>query len=206
MNDKVVLGWAYLSIPEKIEKARHIVASMNNNAAFPTPSPALTQIADVIDALHTAYNNGSKLSRAQTALVKDKADLLGKLMKQLAAYVEVTANGNAAVILTAGMNIREINSSHPLTVHASNGNLHGEVKLTTAITPHAVYVWQVSPDPFVSDATEGATVSWKQLTISTLAKVVLPNFQPGVKYWFRVAPIVRNVQGDWSDPISLIVQ
>lgn len=194
-----------MSVLEKIEKARYIVSVMTNNVHFPSPLPDLPSVTASIDALEQAHANAQYRSPAETAIMHDKEETLEVMLNQLAAYVEFIAKGDDAIILSAGMEVRQQKGKKPQDFSVSNGKKEGEVILTTATTPRASYAWEVSTDPFPDESSQLVN-SWKPAKISTVAKVTISNLKPGIKHWFRVAPIVREEQAEWSDPISIIVK
>ena len=45
-----------------------------------------------------------------------------------------------------------------------------------------------------------------KVKITTVAKITVGTLTPLQKYWFRVATIVKDVQGAWSDPVSIVAK
>lgn len=204
MKLKIRLGLGNMSIPLKIGTARNIVNRITGNPNFTTPVPALAAVTDSITALESAYNTSRKSGPAQTSVMYDKEEILDKLLTQLASYVEFTADGDETIALSSGMNLKNKVTSHPYMFGIVNGKQEGEVKLTTLVKPRATYIWEICVDPFPTFSAVGNN-AWKQLKITTLAKVTVGNLTPAQKYWFRVATVVKDVQGSWTDPLSIIV-
>jgi hypothetical protein len=208
MKARANLGLSKLSIPAKIEKARHMVTAMTGNSSFTTPVPALASVTTAINTLETAYNAAQGAGPLQTATMRDKEAILDNLLSQLVNYVEVAANGVEAVILSAGIDVKSKGGRSAATFTADDGEHSGEVVLHTrsAGAARASYIWQVAPDPLPNElTTPSATSTWQQLGVSVRASFVANNLVAGVKYWFRVAVVGKNGQSTWSDPISKVV-
>ena len=66
---KVKMGFYGLSVPEQIERARHIHDEMTGNTNYTTPVPALTIVDGAITALETAYNNSRGRDKNEVAIM-----------------------------------------------------------------------------------------------------------------------------------------
>ncbi len=198
------LGLAKLSIPKKIEKARQVVKAMSANPVFVNPLPGLATVTTATDELESAYNDAQNGGPAQTAVMYAKEAKLDRLLTQLGNYVEIIADGDEAIILAAGINVKGkgVRQANKFTV--TDGDQEGEAILVTPVKPRASYVWQRSVDPLPTEPPEAANGSkWEQIGITTVATLTVDSLMPGTKYWFRVAPVTNTGQGLWSDPISL---
>ena len=207
MKAKVSLGLAKMPIPLKIEKARHIVTAITGNVSFPTPFPTLASITTAINALETAYNAAQGAGPAQTATMHDKEVIVNNLLSQLANYVEMTANGVEAVILSSGMGVKRPATHRPFTFTVRNGEHEGEVILQSEVTRNASYLWEISTDPLPTEPPAAPNASsWKPAGSSKQATFHINGLVARTKYWFRVATITSAGQGLWSDPVTIIVQ
>jgi hypothetical protein len=202
MKLKVSLGLADMTTSEKIEAARQFVTSMTGNANFTTPFPSLTTVTNAANALEVAYNNAKVGGPEQTALMYDREEALDKELVQLGSYVEYIANGNEAIILSANMNVKKKGQGQPFVLKVTNGADTGEVIITCPSIPGAAYKWQIKQNPLNTTDDSG----WNDLKTITIAKTTVSGLSPGAKYWFRVATIIKENAGDWSDPVSIIVQ
>jgi hypothetical protein len=202
MKSKVTLGLANMTTLEKIETTRQYVIKMTGNANFTTPVPSLATVTAAVNTLEVAYNNAKTGGQQQTAIMYDKEEMLDKDLNQLAAYVEYTANGDRSIILSAGMNIKKNGKGASYILDAQNGENSGEVILTCPSLKGSAYVWQIKQNP-LNTTDDG---NWNALKTATVAKIIVTDLTPGAKYWFRVSNIVKDVEGDWSDPVSIIVQ
>ena len=103
---KVVLNLKQYTILEKIEKGRLQRNAIDLNPSFPNPDPTLIVVKGVIDGLETANNNveaTKQLLIEQYAILNQKEILYDDTMTKLGNYVENTANGDVAKILSAAM-------------------------------------------------------------------------------------------------------
>ena len=204
MKARISLGLSKLSVPEKIEKARHIVTAMTGNANFTTPLPTLANVSTAINTLETAYNAAQGAGPAQTSIMRDKETILDNLLSQLANYVEIAANGSEAIVLSSGMQLRGKGGRPTSGFTVEDGEHSGELVLHTKSEARTSYVWQMSSDP-VPTSPPAANHNWQQIGVSTQAAFIASDLIAGIKYWFRVATVSKDGQSPWSDPISKIV-
>lgn len=198
----VVLGLSKLTIPQKIEFARFIVTSMTGNANFTTPNPALLTITTNANALETAHIAAKGGGKDETAAMHAKEQLLDLSLKLLAAYVEGIANANPAnaeaIALSSGMNTKKNASPRPNGFRVEHGKNAGEVNLRTNADDRAVFVWETTTTP-------DDEATWTTLNSSTRAHYLATGLNSGTRYYFRVAKIDKDGQGDWSNVLNIIV-
>ena len=207
MKARTRLGLAKMSIPKKIEKARQIVTAMGNAPIFVTPVPVLAEVTTATNELEDSYTAAKNGGPALTAVMYDKEEKLDSLLAQLGNYVEIVANGDDAVILAAGMDVKGKASRQAFQFSAVDGDHEAEAILQAPVTARASYIWQKSADPLPSDPPALANGSkWELVAVTTLATVTASDLVSGIKYWFRVAAVTSAGQGLWSDPISLRAQ
>lgn len=192
---------------DKVSKGRHIVASMTNNAGFPTPSPALAEVTAALDELDksVAAIQTAKSEVATRVLAQDGAETkVNQLLTQLAGYVESVAGTDDTLITSAGMETRSSASAPqapavPQGLSATASEHEGQIILTwKAITNARSYAIEGSQDPTTSN-------SWTHFGVATSAKQTIPNLTSGKRYWFRVAAIGAGGQSGWSEPATKIV-
>ncbi len=102
----VKLGLARKSVPDKIEMGRSVKSAMTGNANFATPSPTLAELGTATDNLETAKNEAELGSHEAVQEMYAKEFEFDAVMTNMGKYVETTAKNNPAVILSAGMQIR----------------------------------------------------------------------------------------------------
>jgi len=200
------LPTAVLGMPKPISLllvyAENIVTRMTGNAHFPTPAPTLasvnTHIGDlrVAEAAALARTKGAATVRNQkrTALVSD--------LQALRAYVQTVADADpanaAAIIESAGLAVRKTATHHARTLTAKPGSVSGVATVTAKVVARrASYEWQYSTDGGKTWITAPATLQ---------AKTTVSGLVAGSTVQFRSRTVTKTGEGDWSQPVSLMIQ
>lgn len=203
---KVKLNIKGLSVPEKIARARQIVAAMTGNDNFPTPQPSLAQVTGSTNELEAAYNVAQAArqeAKARTTILNEREEAVDRILFQLAAHVESVSGDNEQLIQSAGMDIRSAPTSTgalpaPEALNATQGDIEGELDLSwDKVAKARSYVIEQSADPITSS-------SWSHAAVSTKSQATIGGLQSGTKYWFRVASVGTQGQSGWSNPASKI--
>ena len=203
---QIKLNFSRLSIPEKVARARQIVASMTGNAHFTTPQPTLVAITDAADQLEAAaadVQTTRQQAKAKTTIQNTKEDALDKLIAQEAGYVTAVAGGDEAIIQSAAMDVRAAPGAsaipaQPQALGATAGDHDGQMDLSwDPVITATSYVIETSPDPPTG-------TSWKHLGVSTKSSFTVTNLISGSRVWFRVAAVNAAGQSGWSDPATKI--
>ena len=205
---KAKLGLDKLNSDGLVANATTIKTAMTGNAHFTTPNPTLTAVGTATTTLQTkiaAYN--AALTAVDTAMAdRDAADAaLRLLLVQLAAYVDNISGGDATIIASSGMDVRNGNGSIGSIAQVMNlvvkaGVNDGELAASWKLSRGAIaYEVQSSVDPITPD-------SWVHKMTAGRTDAVVNNFTSGTKQWLRVRAIGANNQaGPWSDPASKTV-
>lgn len=210
---KVALNLAEMTIPQKIEKGRHIVTEMTGNSNFGgdagTITPPLAEISTAVDELETAHDKAQGGGTAQTAIQHEKETVLDNKLTQLGHYVEDVANDNPetaeSIALSAGMEVKHESESvgelaAPENFSAKNGANEGDMKLNcNKVDGASAYIWLACLDPI-------DPASWFMMedhkSLSTASRFTWEGLTPGLKYHFKVAAIGAAGRGPWSDTAS----
>jgi hypothetical protein len=131
-------------------------------------------------------------------------DGLRAMAMQLAGYVDLTANGNESMILSAGLNVRAAKTPQSVPSQAANlsltaGDNEGSLDVHwDPLNNGKSYEVQASADPFTptSFATHD-TVTKSSTTLTSLTS--------GSRMWVRVRAINSAGKGAWSDPAVKVV-
>ena len=145
-------------------------------------------------------------SRAQ----RDSArQTLTDLLKRLAPYLELIAQGDTGMLATTGYGLRQ-NAVHntgnnPLPASAdfrvAHGAKSGTLNVQVARLPGAgsYEVHTAQGDPAVER-------SWQHAVSSvTASHISVEGLTPAQSYWLRVRGINSYGGGVWTDPVSVIV-
>jgi len=190
------------SVPGLIVYAQNIVKRMTGNPSFPNPAPTLAAITAAIDELQAAEAAAIARTKGAAAARNDKRKALVAILEQLRAYIQLTADadeGNGpSIIQSAGVAVRKTPTRHARIFAAKPGRVSGVATVIAASAGHrASYEWQYSTDG-------GKT--WVAAPTTLQAKTSVGGLVPGATVQFRHRPVTRAGEGDWSQPVSLMVQ
>lgn len=195
---------ATLRMPRRVKDtiafAKSVATAMTQNASFPSPNPPLATLdadiaaLDVAEAAVLARTKGAAQAR-NVKLATVRSDL-----EQEKAYVQHVADSNPsqaeAIIQSAGMFVRTV-TLHPKSVLAvKQGVVSGTAHIVAKAAGHrASYEWQSSTDQ----------KTWTQLPVTLQAKTDVLALTPGTTYYFRVRPVTKDGEGNWTQVVSLLV-
>ena len=186
------------------DKVTAILQWMANNPAYPTPLPTLALVQTAFDAYKVAAADAVQGGVQNTAIRDARRAELVSLLRQLAAYVSATANGDLEKLLSSGFPVQKPGRSPigplpaPDAPAVAQGPVSGALKATAAPVRGAyAYNWSVAlesaPDKDVQSAqTTGARASFSGLT-------------PGQVYVVSLNAVGAAGVSDWSDYGSLMV-
>ena len=201
---KIKLNLRGMSVTDKVQYVRQIIAAMTGNANFPTPEPPLADITTAVNGLETAFNAANTARQnavSLTSAMDDEEQALNALVMKLANYVENKSDGDEAKIQSAGMSVKSkpapIGSlPAPDNFLATAGDNEGEAYLSCKPVHGAnSYTARYCKDPITPEG-------WKPAGISTKSSMIVKGLTSGDKYWFQVAAVGAAGQGPWSDPAT----
>lgn len=204
MKRQIKIGISGLNAAELIKKTDDIVMAMTGNANFPTPTPDLADITAANTELKNAAAQAGFGDRRAIYERNDKQAVVADLMRQLATYVALIANGDGAIIASSGFEVRRLPEpmpqlERPLNFVANRGVHEGSAELEwKSVRGSQTYLIEVTTtDPATSDAV------WITAAITTRVKHSITNLDRGTYYWYRVKAIGRNTTSAFSD-VSLL--
>jgi hypothetical protein len=179
-----------------------IVHAMTNNPAFPTPVPALAALSAAVSDLQAAETVALTKAKGTAAARNDKRAVVVSLLQQLRGYVQAIADATpengATIIQSAGMPVRKIPQRAARVFAVKPGEVSGAVKVTATIAARrASYEWQYSVDG-------GKT--WVGAPATLQAKTTITGLPAGTTAMFRYKTVTKTGEGDWSQPIALLVK
>lgn len=196
MSVKSKLELNLLGDQEVIDLGRLIVTSMNANATFPAPDPALKDITTEIDAFGKLLEQRADLlQKAQTLTLQIRAtrnQIEGDLNAE-SIYVDGVVEGlppedEAAAIKSAGMGTAaQSGTSIGLLpkvdgLIATQGDLDGGIDLSWNPVKRGlkIYLVELTDDP-------GGQTGWRFAKNATKSKTAITGLVSGKRYWFRVS-------------------
>jgi hypothetical protein len=203
---RVKLNLRELSVTELSARLRQIATAMTNNPNFTHPQPPLADMLAAADTMDIAYTNHQIARQAVTTtqtILRESQDVVERLLRQEAAYVESISGDDEKVILSAGMGVRSASSSSvpvttPTGLNGTAGDREGEIDLNwDKVKGAKSYVIERSLDPPTATSYSHAAVSLK-------SSMTLTGLTSGTRYWFRVGAVMTGGQSGWSDPTTKI--
>ena len=205
MNKNTHTPIAILNLPTRVQPvityARAIVTAMTANPHFPAPVPALTAVTTATDDLQVAETAALTRAKGTFAIRNEKRAALVTLLKQLLGYVQTVADADVetgtSIIESAGIAVKKAAVRKPRVFEARPGPVSGSVKVIAPTAGgRAFYEWEYSLDGGKTWVTAPATMQ---------ATTTVAGLTPGATVQFRYRPGTKNGEGDWSQPVSLIV-
>jgi len=154
-------------------------------------------VADATDAA-----NVHALSRAKGAREARDACLaeLFDDLRALKAYVQTVADAHPqeaeAIIVSVGMSVKHPSPRNKPLFQAVNGRVWGQVHLIARWAgDRAVYSWQFGQDG----------VTWEDAPQTLQARTTLSGLTRGLTYWFRMRVLTKDGEGDFGEPVSLLI-
>jgi hypothetical protein len=197
---------AVAKIPTKgqalITYTHALIAALTNNAHIQTPNPPITTLSGLLTTFETA--EAATVSRTKgTVGTRNaaKAALVSAIRTEVAtiqAAADADPENAQAIITSASLSVRKV----PIRVKAPFAVKEGSVSGTAVLTVKSAgrnssYDWQMSVDG-------GKT--WTDLPSTTRVKTTVAALPTAATVMFRFRSLTPAGQGDWSQPISLLVK
>jgi hypothetical protein len=177
---------------------------MKNNVNFPSPVPTYAEVEAAWAAFSESLPLARSGSRSSIATKNANKAVFAQKLQRMATYVNLTAMGDAAVLLTSGFVLEKENGAHvepetPQDILVMNGLNSGDMMIGVGIAVGAKsFIFQYTTDPVTEKSvwvSEG----------STLKRHTFRNLVPGSRLWFRVIAVGIGAQQRISKAIEAIV-
>ncbi len=201
-KDKVVFDFIRLTPNEKPEFGTNVIQKMTGNLRFPTPDESLENLKIKNDLIQSRSATALSGGKEATMLLHQAIEDWDDAMRKEANYVDRIADGDGAVILSAGFNIAKSNipGQRP-EFTAENGTHSGTALLRhIAIDGAKSYIWQYYMGEIPANEKD-----WILGAVTTKASAEITGLTPLTKYWFRVAAVTIDGTTAYSQPILLVV-
>ena len=201
-KDHVVLNFVKIAIAEKIEVGRSVESKMKLNPSFTSPDVPLEELkasTDMLEARNVAAITGGKEA---TALMHQAEEQWVDKMRKTALYVDRIADGDAAIILSAGFDLaKQPSPAVRPEFSVELGEKSGTVLLRRQKVEGArSYVWQ-----YTTQESPILYTDWINAEVTSKASVALSGLKPLTTYWFRVAAVTTEGTGAYTMPIMQVV-
>jgi len=189
------------STPALIALARTVVQRMTGNPAIPNPTPSLAEVNQAITDLEAAETAAQARTKGAVATRNEKHVQLANLLHAIKTSVQRAADADReaapGLIESCAMSVKRTNGRQKQAFAAKPGAVSGAVKVTApSAGRRAAYEWGMSPDG-------GKT--WQLLPSTLQARTSVTGIAPGSTVSFRVRPVTKAGEGDWSQPIAVFV-
>jgi len=189
------------STPALIALAKTVVQRMTGNAGVPNPTPTLAVVNQAITDLETAETAALARTKGAVATRNEKHVQLANMLHSLKASVQTAADANReaapGLIESCGMTVKKANARQKQAFAAKQGPVSGSVKVTSpSAGRRASYEWGMSTN---------AGQTWTVLPSTLQARTSVTGLTPGATVSFRVRPVTKAGEGDWSQPTAILV-
>ncbi len=184
-----------------ISFVRAVLLAIAGNPRFPNPSPTLATVDAAVSDLEKAQ--AAVKARVQGAAEpRDaKRTALKQLVDALRVYVQGIADADpqnaVTIIQSAGFAVHKLVTHGKRAFHVTQGASSGSVDLAAPATRRAAYDWQWSIDG-------GKT--WQNAPSTLQAKTTIAGFVAGSTVSFRFRANTKAADGEWSQPIAVVVR
>jgi hypothetical protein len=187
-----------LSASDKVGLAAHVIGKMTNNPHFPNPTPSLAALDTAAQGLFQAQAalDGSKIKTVE----RDTAEAaLDKLMSRMQSYVNMVADGDRAIVLSSGMDVRNARTKKqtPEAVEAITlklGMFEGSMDVKWKGQGRGC-VYQIFATKNLHDES-----SWKFMDSTSKQSITITGLESGELYYFRILCQNSAGKGPYSQP------
>lgn len=185
-------------------KTSDVLLGMKDNPSFLTPIPALAEVEEALAAFNSSLSAANSGSHQAVAVKNESRKTLEGLMHDLAIYVNLTAKGDEAILLSSGFDLtKQAEAAGPLqapvNVQVHPGQSKGSVEVSCNRVEHASS-YTVEYRNLTNGNGNGAATAF-----ATKPKVLINGLTSGNQYAFRVLAVGSNPQRNWSDEVNSYV-
>lgn len=214
MSPKLLNNFDRLSEAELIMRVGLIIAALTGNAHFPEPWHRNVATLAALIAAFEAYRVAVQAAMMSHDPLKigqrDQArQTLTTMLKQLAPYLELEANGDRAILASTGFELRQdaVHGSTSGTLPAPGGFRVTQGAKSGTLDVHVAR--QANAGSYEVQLTQGdpsVEANWRHAMVSTSgAHMLLEGLPRGQIFWVRVRAHGAGGAGVWTDPISVVV-
>jgi len=201
-KDRIVMSFQKLTRSDKVSKGRQVSTMMQANPKFGDPDVTYDQLKAATDKLEKSILAAASGGKEETALMNQAEAEWDKIMRLVARYVERIADGDGAVMLSAGFDLaKQTNPGQRAEFSVEHNGKSGAVILKRrAVEGAKTYLWQMS-----SSLLPESDNDWKQVKVSTQSTVEISGLTPLSKYWFRGSVVTKEGTSDFCAPVMHVV-
>jgi hypothetical protein len=204
---RALLGFYRLSDNDLATRVLAVVKGMTGNAILSNPPYTIAALQTALDAFVHAIPAALDGSRKAIAEKDNKRKTLEKMVKLVAAYVELAAGDDLAIFLSSGLERASMFRSSaqpmsPVSVRKIEQGVSGQLLGFAVPAKGALqYEWRYTVVNGSGPADPGTT----QLTPTARFAVAFNNLTPGTIYALQVRALGKLGFSEWSAPVSRMV-
>ena len=194
---KVSLAFARLSDSELDNFAHGVFNAMTGNAAFPSPPVTLANLQTATNDFTAKVASADVGGPADTAAKNNSRQTLIGILRQLAAYVQMSCNNEQATLLSSGFQMQgATGASTPLekpeSLTLKNGSSGQLIAAVDPVRNAKMYEGRIKPD----------AGDWLPSVFTGDSQHIIFNgLQRGKDYTAQIRALGGSTgQSDWSDP------
>jgi hypothetical protein len=182
---------------------QNLIAMMTGNTNYPTPTLALTAISTALASFITKVQEAMTGGVLATAARNSARRVLLALVRQLAAYVQLTANGDLNILLSSGFDAVKARSPvaavrTPLNLRITQGEMSGELLLRFKRNG-------ANSTSFSVQYAENPDGPWTDQPPITKGRTSIKGLTAGKMYWVRVRANGAGGSSEWTAPTCRMV-
>lgn len=199
---KPTLNFKHLDVAQLLQFAEEIREKMQANSdLFPTPSPDLDTLAAATAAFREAATEAAFNDRRAISFRNDMRMELETVIADLAKYVDITARGNATVILSAGFRPTkdpspDLGANPKVERFSVEPNGLGTLRVTARVAP-----WKKARYYQFEYRKKEAGAEWNQV-LSPTSTLDIENLEAFQEYEFRASYLGKSTAPHYSDVVS----
>lgn len=187
-------------------KGQFVLRSMTGNPHFPAPSPSLATLEAAVLELRIAIANAINGGKIATTYKEQATRKLADVVKAMAGYVGSVAQGNAAIAMSAGYELRDRSTrigalDTPRSVRATSDALPGQVSLRWSPVRGA-RIYQIYG---YTEGQQLGPMEWRLLQVSSGSRCTIKGLQSCHYHMFRVQAVGVAGAGPMSQPGRALV-
>jgi len=199
MKNRVLRDYTTKTDGQLGDAALHVATSLTGNVNFTTPPITPAALTTQATAFNTAVAKSLNGTPADTLDKTNKHDALIASLNQLATYVDLIANGDAAIILSSGFNLASTSRTTAVpgttSILSVTNVASGKLGLELQVADNAwAYIVEYTALP------SGAKLT---ATFTNPHDVTLTGLTAGTNYSIRVQVMGSGNQvTEWCDPVQ----
>jgi hypothetical protein len=207
---RVSLAFTQLAPADLYTFGCSIYAGVNNNPAYsqpPVDMPTLKSTLDGYNTLVAASLDGGKKVIAER---NHQGEVLIKILKQLAHYVESAAKDDMTTFTSSSFQavskVRATTPSLSQSIRKITQGSSSGVLLVSLIAVAGALSYEIRWAALVAGATTPATPAWTNLLVPSVhPPATVSNLTPGTNYQFEVRVLSKSGWSDWGGSATRMV-